>query len=78
MEQNKALVRAKVPTRNNTVDIIYLMHRREGQWRVYDLVIDEASTASGYYKRYARFLNKKPFEQLLAQLEKQRDRLLAR
>ena len=60
VEQNKALVRAKVPTRNDTVDIIYLMHRREGQWRVYDLVIDEASTATGYYKRYARFLNKNP------------------
>ena len=54
------------------------MHRRKGQWRVYDLVIDDASTAIGYYKRYARFLNKKPFEQLLAQLKKQRDRLLAR
>ena len=78
VEQNKALVRAKVPNRNDTVDIVYLMHHREGQWRVYDLVIDDASTATGYQKRYARYLNKKPFEQLLAQLEKQRERLLAR
>ena len=76
MKENKALVRAEVPARNDTVDIVYLMHRRQGKWRVYDLVIDDASTATGYRKRYARFLAKKSFQQLLARLGEQRQRLL--
>ncbi|MBN98272.1 MAG: hypothetical protein CME16_03345 [Gemmatimonadetes bacterium] len=76
VKENKALVRAEVPARNDTVDIVYLMHRRQGKWRVYDLVIDDASTATGYRKRYARFLAKKSFQQLLARLGEQRQRLL--
>jgi len=77
VDQDKAVVRAQVPTQDIAVDIIYLLHHQEGQWRVYDLVIDDASTATGHRKRYARYLNKKPFEKLLLQLQSQHDRLLA-
>ena len=77
VESGKAVVRAQAPGKRAPVDITYLLYRKEGEWRVYDLVIDDASTAEGYRRRYARYLKKKPFGQLMERLEGQRARLSA-
>lgn len=77
VDRDKAVVRAQAPAKREAVDITYLLHRKEGQWRVYDLVIDDASTVEGYRKRYSRYLKKKPFGQLMERLDGQRARLLA-
>ena len=77
VDQGKAVVRAQAPAKREAVDITCLLHWKEGQWRVYDLVIDDASTVEGYCKRYSRYLKKKPFGQLMERLDGQRTRLLA-
>ena len=51
--------------------LAYLLHLRDGRWRVFDLVIDEASTVDGYQRQYARFLQKRSFDQLLERLDAQ-------
>lgn len=71
----KATVKAMVPLKQEQISILYLMHQVGGQWRVYDLVIDDVSTADGYQRQYSRYIEKYSYEKLLEQLKKQLDRL---
>ncbi len=75
VEGEKAAVRAVVPLKQEQVAIGYLLRADQGQWRVYDLLIDGASTADGYQRQYARYLQKHTYEQLIQQLAKQLDAL---
>ena len=70
------MVTAAAPLEREQVEIVYKMHLVEKAWRVYDLVIDGVSTAEGNCRRYARYIEKKGYERLIAQLDKQLDRLL--
>lgn len=73
LEGAAAAVTAVVPIkdRDETVGLVYHLHRIDDQWRIYDLVIDEASTVKGYQRQYARFLKKRTYEQLLERLDRQ-------
>ena len=71
----KARVHAQVPLERDLVDIVYLLHRLEIGWRVYDLIIDDVSSAEGHRKRHARFLRKKSYAELIQQLNKRLARL---
>lgn len=75
VEGERATVRAVVPLKQEQVGIGYLLRASQGQWRVYDLLIDGASTADGYQRQYARYLQKHTYEQLIQQLGKQLDGL---
>lgn len=75
VEGERATVHAVVPLKQEKVAIGYLLRANQGQWRVYDLVIDGASTADGYQRQYARYLQKHTYEQLIQQLGKQLDTL---
>ena len=74
---DKAVVAAAVPLDREEVAISYMLHRSTGGWRVYDLVIDDASTASGYRRSYARHIAKHSYEWLIGRLEKQLARIQA-
>ena len=76
VKEDRATVTASIPLERETVNISYGLHKRENQWRVYNLTIDGASTAEGNRRRYERFIRKKSYEQLIAQLDKQLERLL--
>ena len=76
IEGDKATVTASIPLERETVTISYDLHRRENQWRIYDLTIDGTSTAEGNRRRYERYIKKKSYEQLIGQLDKQLARLL--
>ena len=71
IEGDKATVTASIPLERETVTISYDLHRRENQWRIYDLTIDGTSTAEGNRRRYERYIKKKSYEQLIGQLDKQ-------
>ena len=74
----RATVYATVPGERENVGIAYRLLRHDQSWRVYDLVIDDASTADGYRRQYARHLKKKSFEDLLGRLRKQLKKLESR
>ena len=76
VKEDRATVTASIPLERETVTISYGLHKRENQWRVYNLTIDGASTAEGNRRRYERYIKKKSYEQLIAQLDKQLARLL--
>ena len=71
----RATVYATVPGERENVGIAYRLLEHEHSWRVYDLVIDDASTADGYRRQYARHLKKKSFEDLLERMRKQLEKL---
>ena len=75
VDDNRATVVGTVPLKREHVEIIYNMHTVEGTWRVYDLTIDGGSTAEGNRRRYARYIEKKSYQQLITQLDNQLTRL---
>ena len=77
VQGDTAVVQALAPVRDEQIEIEYKLHRVEGVWRIYDLVIDGVSTAEGNRRRYARYIEKNGYEKLIVQLEKQLARLLA-
>ncbi len=70
-----ARVVAVVPLRREQIEIEYALHVAGDAWQVFDLVVDGVSTAEGNRRRYARYLEKNPYDQLIAQLDKQLARL---
>lgn len=75
VQKDAAVVQARAPVRREQIAIEYKLHRVEGVWRIYDLVIDGVSTAEGNRRRYARYIEKNGYEKLIAQLDKQLARL---
>ncbi len=75
LDGDAAVVVAKVPLQREEIEIVYKLHQVQKAWRVYDLVIDGVSTAEGNRRRYARYIEKKGYERLIAQLDKQLARL---
>ena len=75
VQADAAVVQAMAPVRREQIEIEYKLHRVEGLWRIYDLVIDGVSTAEGNRRRYARYIEKNGYEKLIAQLDKQLARL---
>ena len=77
VQGDAAVVQALVPVRDEQIEIEYKLHRVEGVWRIYDLVIDGVSTAAGNRRRYTRYIEKNGYEKLIVQLDKQLARLRA-
>ena len=75
IDGTRAAASALVPLQREEIGITYLLHREGDGWRVYDLVVDGASTAEGHRRRHARYIEKHSFEKLLLQLKKQLGRL---
>ena len=75
VQADAAVVQAMAPVRREQIEIEYKLHRVEGLWRIYDLVIDGVSTAEGNRRRYARYIEKNGYDKLIAQLDKQLARL---
>ena len=75
VQGDAAVVQAVAPVRDEQIEIEYMLHRVEDLWRIYDLVIDGISTAEGNRRRYARYIEKNGYEQLIVQLDKQLARL---
>lgn len=72
---DSARVTATVPLKREQIGIEYALHAQGDHWRVYDLVVDGVSTAEGNRRRYARYIEKNSYDQLIVQLEKQLARL---
>ena len=75
VQGDAAVVQAVAPVRDEQIEIEYKLHRVADLWRIYDLVIDGVSTAEGNRRRYARYIEKNGYEQLIVQLDKQLARL---
>ncbi len=60
---SRAVVPQKPP-----VSIDYRLHRKDGKWSVYDVVIEGVSLVNNYRSQFASILSKDSFDKLLQQL----------
>ena len=59
----------------DALEINYLMHQSDGQWRVYDLTIDSISLIANYRNQFNRVINNEGYQKLIADLQTKREQL---
>ncbi|WP_232803186.1 MlaC/ttg2D family ABC transporter substrate-binding protein [Gracilimonas amylolytica] len=52
----------------------YDMQKKEGEWFITDMEIDDVSTAGSYNRQFQRIINQKGFDSLMTSLRKRADR----
>ncbi|MDA0335954.1 MAG: ABC transporter substrate-binding protein [bacterium] len=72
-EDGRAVVLAEVPVKKETKVIAYSLYRplADGQWRIFDLIVDGAGTVDGNRRAWTRFISRNSYEELLERLRKQ-------
>jgi phospholipid transport system substrate-binding protein len=71
INEAQATVVTKVTGGNDELDIDYRMHAVEGQWRVYDMVIDRVSIVNNYRAQFDRVIARSSINELLQRLKQQ-------
>jgi phospholipid transport system substrate-binding protein len=54
--------------KGDELDITYKLRSRGGEWKVYDLVVENVSVVNNYRAQFARIMNSGSFDDLLAKL----------
>jgi phospholipid transport system substrate-binding protein len=57
------------------LEVNYLMHQNDGQWRVYDLTIAAISLMANYRNQFNRIINNQGYPKLVADLQAKREQL---
>jgi phospholipid transport system substrate-binding protein len=57
------------------LDVNYLMHRENGQWRVYDVTVEAISLVGNYRNQFNRVINNEGYPKLVADLQAKREQL---
>lgn len=66
----RATVRATVYSKGTDSHVEYKLLLKNGEWRAWDLVIDDLSTAGNYGDQFRKILQKNTFDNLIERLEK--------
>lgn len=61
-------VRTKVKTAQNEIPIAYRLTLKDGEWKVYDVIVEGVSLLNNYRSQFRDILAKKSMQSLLAQL----------
>ncbi len=67
---DKATVTTVAYKGRKSVEIVYKMHKVEGEWKVYDMVIDGLSTARNYRDSFYRQIAKTSYQEMYNKLVK--------
>ena len=69
IESNRAQVKTKiVPDQGESISVNYRLHRVEGEWKIYDVVVEDISIVVNFRSQFNRVLAKGSFDDLLKQL----------
>ena len=66
----KASVSTTSRVREADLDVVYQLHRKNGVWWLYDIIIDDVGTVEGYSVSFQTFLRKRGFEAFMQSLRK--------
>ena len=66
----KASVSTTSRVREADLDVTYQLHRKDGAWWLYDIIIDDVGTVEGYSVSFQTFLRKRGFEAFMQSLRK--------
>lgn len=61
-------VRTKVKTAQNEIPIAYRLTLKDGEWKVYDVIVEGVSLLNNYRSQFRDILAKRSMQSLLAQL----------
>ena len=61
-----------VDNRGQEFSLDYRLHKVNGDWKVYDVVIEDISLVNNYRSQFNRVLAKGSFEELLARLKEKK------
>jgi len=67
---NQAEIQTKVVTASKEIPIFYRVTKKDGQWKVYDVVVENVSLVQNYRTQFNEILSNKTPEQLLEILRK--------
>ena len=67
---NLAEVKTKiVPAKGEATSVNYQLHQVQGDWKIYDVVVEDISLVVNYRSQFSRILAKGSFDDLLRQLK---------
>ena len=69
LSENAAEVQSTVVTKSGEIPVYYRMHNKDGQWRVYDVVIEGVSLVNNYRSQFNSILSKSPYSELVKRLK---------
>jgi phospholipid transport system substrate-binding protein len=69
IEDDRALVETMLVTQSTEIPIIYRMIRKDGEWKVYDVVIENVSLVRNYRSTYDEIARKEGIDRLLQRME---------
>ncbi|GAB6143054.1 MlaC/ttg2D family ABC transporter substrate-binding protein [Desulfocicer niacini] len=65
-----AEVQTRILSKNTEIPIFYRLISRNGEWKVFDVIIEGVSLTKNYRSQFNNFLNGKSMDQLMELLEK--------
>ena len=69
MDSSEALVKTTIATKSGTdMPVDYRMHLRDGQWRVYDVIIEGVSLVSNYRTQFNKIVQTESYDSLVQKL----------
>jgi len=71
IDDNDAKVKTKVVSNGDELAIDYHLHAIDGQWKVYDMVIDHVSIVNNYRAQFDRVIAKSSVKELLQRMKQQ-------
>jgi len=72
-----AVVRGKVITKQRAeVPVEARLHRRDGRWLIYDVIIESVSLVGNYRSQFDRIIRSASYEELVRRLKTRRDEFL--
>lgn len=77
---NRAFVRTRVnvPSENISINIGYKMKKNAGEWRVYDIIVDEASLVDNYKYQFNNIIKNHGYPDLVRRMKEKLDELKAK
>jgi phospholipid transport system substrate-binding protein len=70
MDKELAEVDTKVvPTQGDPLSINYRLHRVGGEWRIYDVVVENISLVKNYHSQFNRIITRASFDDLMKRLK---------
>src|SRR5262245_39522900 len=69
IDKGRAQVNTKiVPAKGDPTAVNYRLHRMQGDWKIYDVVVDDISIVTNFRSQFSRILAKGSFDDLLKQI----------
>ena len=75
---NYAMVRTQIVRKDGVIDVDYKMLKNNGQWLVYDFVIEGVSLIRNYRSQFSKIISTESYGALVSKLSKKVDELAAK